>query len=156
MSDNFRLFLLVFALASSQLFHGFAQDDIKAPKKLQQPLRVAASNTTLNATGKSKLTLTLNLEPGVAIYTNDPHAGDTESNYLIPTTIEFLDRHDKLIETKFEFPSGILVESIVGDYRVYTETVKITATFSAELTVEKLRLKYHGYRFANSVENGYS
>ena len=153
---RFALFFVTFAF--SHCLHGFAQDElseVKVDEKLQ-PVRISASETTPAASGKSALTLTLDIEPGVAIYTNNPYEGKPEVEYLIPTKIAFLDRNDKPVETEFQFPRGTLISGLMGGNYVYTNTVSITASFPADVSVEKLTFKYHGYRFSDGIlGNGY-
>ena len=112
---------------------------------------ISASETTLETPGKSAITLTLHIEPGIAIYANDPCEGEPEEDFIIPTKIEFLDSDDKLVEAEFQFPRGTLVN---GLYYVYANAVEITASFPADVSVEKLTLGYHGYYWGDNLDSG--
>ena len=157
MSRPIRFALFFVTLAFSHCLHGFAQDELPQVKiEEKQPVRISASQTTLAASGKSTLTLTLHIEPGVAIYTNNPYQGKPEFEYLIPTEIEFLDGNGKPVETKIQFPRGTLVSGLFGGTYMYTNAVSITASFPADVAVEKLTFRYHGYRYSDNIlENGY-
>ena len=119
MSHHIRFALLFVTFAFSHSLHGFAQDKLPQDKLPQvkveekQPVRVSVSETSLEESGESTLTLTLHIEPGVAIYTNDPYEGKPEFEYLIPIEIEFLDSNDKPVETKFQFPRGTLISGLM-------------------------------------------
>ena len=158
MSRHIHFALFFVTLAFSHCLHGFTQDNlpqVKVEEKLQ-PVRISASQTTLAASGKSTLTLALQIEPGVAIYTNDPYQGKPEFEYLLPIEIEFLDGNGKPVETEFQFPRGTLISGLMGGNYVYTNAVSITATFPADVAVEKLTFRYHGYRYSDNIlENGY-
>ena len=157
MSRPIRFALFFVTLAFSHCLHGFAQDELPQVKiEEKQPVRISASKTTLAASGKSTLTLTLHIEPGVAIYTNNPYQGKPEFEYLIPTEIEFLDGNGKPVETEIQFPRGTLVSGLFGGTYMYTNAVSITASFPADVAVEKLTFRYHGYRYSDNIlENGY-
>ncbi len=157
MSRPIRFALFFVTLAFSHCLHGFAQDELPQVKiEEKQPVRISASQTTLAASGKSTLTLTLHIEPGVAIYTNNPYQGKPEFEYLIPTEIEFLDGNGKPVETEIQFPRGTLVSGLFGGTYMYTNAVSITASFPADVAVEKLTFRYHGYRYSDNIlENGY-
>ena len=121
MSRPIRFALFFVTLAFSHCLHGFAQDELPQVKiEEKQPVRISASQTTLAASGKSTLTLTLHIEPGVAIYTNNPYQGKPEFEYLIPTEIEFLDGNGKPVETEIQFPRGTLVSGLFGGCLLYT------------------------------------
>ena len=167
MSHHIRLALLFVTFVFSNCLHGFARDKLPQEKLPQeklpqvkveekQPVRVSVSETSLTESGKSTLTLTLHIEPGVAIYTNDPYEGKPEFEYLIPIEIEFLDSNDKPVETEFQFPRGTLISGLMGGNYVYTNAVPIAASFPGDVAVEKLTLKYHGYRYSDNIlGNGY-
>ena len=157
MSRPIRFALFFVTLAFLHCLHGFAQDELPQVKiEEKQPVRISASQTTLAASGKSTLTLTLHIEPGVAIYTNNPYQGKPEFEYLIPTEIEFLDGNGKPVETEIQFPRGTLVSGLFGGTYMYTNAVSITASFPADVAVEKLTFRYHGYRYSDNIlENGY-
>ena len=157
MSRPIRFALFFVTLAFSHCLHGFAQDELPQVKiEEKQPVRISASQTTLATSGKSTLTLTLHIEPGVAIYTNNPYQGKPEFEYLIPTEIEFLDGNGKPVETEIQFPRGTLVSGLFGGTYMYTNAVSITASFPADVAVEKLTFRYHGYRYSDNIlENGY-
>ena len=157
MSRPIRFALFFVTLAFSHCLHGFAQDELPQVKiEEKQPVRISSSQTTLAASGKSTLTLTLHIEPGVAIYTNNPYQGKPEFEYLIPTEIEFLDGNGKPVETEIQFPRGTLVSGLFGGTYMYTNAVSITASFPADVAVEKLTFRYHGYRYSDNIlENGY-
>ena len=158
MNRHIRFALFFVTLAFSHCLYGFAQSklpQVKDEEKLP-PVRISASETTLAASGKSTLTLTLHIQPGVAIYTNDPYEVEPEFDYLLPTKIELLDSNGKPVETEFQFPRGTLTQGGMGGTYMYTDSVSITASFTADVAVEKLSFAYHGYRFSDNVlEYGY-
>jgi len=146
-------FLLAVALVCCLCADGFCQGKTAEVKEEQPIVRVVFSETTEATPEKSTLTLTLEIESGVAIFTNEPNPSKTEDIW-IPTTLELLDQQGKINDAAFQFPPGIRVE--MGDFNVYTGAVKITATFPAGRSPEKLKLKYnHAYRYHSSVEFGF-
>ena len=112
---------------------------------------ISASEPTLETPGQSAIRLTLHIEPGIAIYANEPYEREPEVDFIIPTKFEFLDSDDKLVEADFQFPRGTLVN---GLYYVYTNTVEITAAFPSDVAVEKLTLGYHGYYWSGNLDSG--
>ena len=147
-------FLFSAALACCLCAAGFSQEKAEEVKAEPSVIRVNVSETAEATPGKSTVTLTLKIAPGVAISTNDPNPSEAEEQFWMPTTFELLDQQGKIKEVEFKFPPGILVEH--SNYSVYTGDVKITATFPAGRTPTKLKLKYfHAYRFEGTVEFGY-
>ena len=163
MSHPIRLIVFLVVFTFLPCLHGFTQapSTQKPPQKKEQepqPVRVSASKTALDATGKSAIALTLHIEPGVAIYTNVPHEKKPKEDYLlIPTKIEFFDSNNKLVDTKFKFPRGTLVSGNLPDTYMYSGTIEIPASLPSNDVVEKLTVKYHGYRYSGDyLGSGYS
>ena len=153
MQRNIRRFLSSAMLVGCLCAVGFCQEKAEEAKQ-EQPIVGVSTSETANATpGKSTITLALEIQPGVAIFTNEPNPADTEENIWVPTTFELLDQQGKITDVEFKFPPGTLIEH--SDYYVYTGAVKISATFPTGRTPKKLKLKYfHAYRYSGSVEFG--
>ena len=158
MSNTIPIGLLLVSVVMATMISGAnAQDAKKLKPKASRPLvQISSSEPTTAESGESKVEITLEVDPGVAIYTNEPHAAEIEAPYLFPLSIEFLDREGEIVDTKFTYPIGTVVKSPVDDYRVYTGKIKVAASFSSSNSITLIRTKFFGYRFSTNVENGYS
>ena len=135
-----------------------AQDTKKLEPKASRPLiQISCGKPTTAESGESTVKITLEVDPGVAIYTNEPHVTELKKPYLIPLSIEFLDKDGEIVDAKLTFPIGTVVKSSLGDYRVYTGKIKVAASFSNLNSITLMRTKIFGYHFfSGNVESGYS
>ena len=149
--------LLVSVVMATLVGRTDAQDTKKLEAKASRPLiQISSGKPSTAESGESTVEITLEVDPGVAIFTNEPHATEVETPYPFPLGIEFLDKEGEIVDAKFMFPIGTVVKSPVGDYRVYTGKIRVAASFSNLNSITIIRTKFCGYRFSENVENGYS
>lgn len=124
------------------------------PEVQKPPVQISATKFTPISERESKTEFTITIEPGIAIYTNDPD--DSEDIDLFPASIELLDDQGLAIAAKLTFPKGEPVEWELGTYQVYSGEVKVTAVFPTANKPSTARFEYSGYHFSGAVGSGYA
>ena len=117
---------------------------------------ITASDPTSTSSGGTAIGLTLKLKSNIAIYTDQPHGPDAELEYLIPTTVQFFDHKDRVIDAQIQYPVGQTVKSPLGDFRVYSGNINFTATLPPSREAKYLRVSFAGYRYSDKISSGYS